>query len=466
MPFEVWLVRVGNLDVENVIELQSANPSVHEAQDDAVFFGGQHLYRGGFFTTSTQKIGAKLGGFVDHVALLRPSVLCGAGAQGELLLNLDTQDVIHKRKGGEVVRAMVTSADGRAVWLAGHNFAWVLDPDHLSGYMRLRLHNTSAQERDDEELVALTRTSNGCIVLGARDGAVALTNRALRIDHEWMPAQAAATLALCADEHFVYALRPHGVVHRFLVQPPPGLAPNEELPPAQTAKLTRHACALTCVGTKLVAAGPTAHGELGQLWAQDIADLQWTPLALGKRTLHERVDTAGEGESTKRRPDFTQVRNRIEGPALATLPPDDVVSGHAAFWVTKDTGTLIERPLNTLPEASVLAADTLVLPAMFRMREGTARPGLVLWPGVVRGDAPPLEWLTWGDAPRGWLALHTPEIRTQKWTRRDVFPLQIALREPPPTVPGNREPLPAKWHDPETFNALAAECKRLLKVVW
>jgi hypothetical protein len=62
--------------------------------------------------------------------------------------------------------------------------------------------------------------------------------------------------------------------------------------------------------------------------------------------------------------------------------------------------------------------------------------------------------------------LSTPSIRKQGWSRREVFPLEVALRGDPPAVAGHRPALPRRWHDPELFAALAKECKKLLKVLW
>jgi len=109
-----------------------------------------------------------------------------------------------------------------------------------------------------------------------------------------------------------------------------------------------------------------------------------------------------------------------------------------------------------------------VLPAMIRMHEGTARPALLVWPGVADEDRPrpPLQWLTWGDDPRAWVPLETPALRQQAWSRRGVFPLQIALPHAAPEVAGHRTALPSRWVDPELFAALGRECKKLLKVLW
>jgi hypothetical protein len=59
----------------------------------------------------------------------------------------------------------------------------------------------------------------------------------------------------------------------------------------------------------------------------------------------------------------------------------------------------------------------------------------------------------------------TPEIRSQRWKRSDLFPMQVAIRKLP-EIPGKRDRIPKSWVDPELFEALAKECKKLLKVLW
>jgi hypothetical protein len=105
---------------------------------------------------------------------------------------------------------------------------------------------------------------------------------------------------------------------------------------------------------------------------------------------------------------------------------------------------------------------------MLRLHEGTVRPGLVLWPGVAADDRalPRMRWLTWGHEPRGWIELDTPQIRAQGWSRREVFPLQTALRQAPPAVAGRRPAIPERWVDAELFAAFVKECKKLLRVLW
>ena len=48
-----------------------------------------------------------------------------------------------------------------------------------------------------------------------------------------------------------------------------------------------------------------------------------------------------------------------------------------------------------------------------------------------------------------------------------MFPIQVALAGVPEGVPGKRsKEYDPKWVDREHFEALAKECKKLLKVLW
>jgi hypothetical protein len=478
LPYEVWAVNAETLEVEKTIELPSARPSVFEAEDAVLWLGGQHLHRGSLFTGAATKVGTKLGGVVDRVCLVRPTLLCGVGTNGEILWDVEQETDVHRRKTGErEVCGLVATPDGRSVFADGSSQTWVIDPDHASGYMKLRLRNTSDAEVFEEGIVVVGMTTRGATILAARDGAVGWTNRALRLVDEKVPREEATTaLAVTGDEQWIYVLRPAGVLHRFLIaQPeidPKAKEEPEPLPEAQTTKLDRLATCMTMVGEQLVMAGPQYDDQLGRLWKCSPEALEWKPLRVGVRRLQPEV-AASETEA-KKAPDFTPTRSKIKGPPIATIKVDDVLAGKPAFWVTRSQGTILERPVATLAPQDVLSGDTLLLPAMFRFHEGTARPGLVLWPGITEGQArrngvkPQLAiaWLTWGDDPRGWIPLDTPSIRRQGWSRREVFPLQTTLARRPPDAPGRRPRIPDAWVDPELFSALVKECKKLLKIVW
>ncbi len=475
LPYAACVVSGETLEIEREIELPSPAPSVCEADEGTLWLGGTHLHRGSLFGASAAKVGSKLGGYVDHVCLPRPRLLCGAGTHGEVLYDLDKDEVVHRRKASEhEVFGAVASADGRAVFVDGSAHAWVVDPDHASGYMKLGLKATSPVEVPAEGIVALGLTPLGRVLLAARDGAIGWTNRALRIEAERVPKMEAGLrrpLAIAGDDRWAYVLRPAGVLQRFLIEQPEA-EPDakdepEPLPEAQTCKLPRRASCLALDGNgHLVLAGPKSDDQLGQLWRSDPAELSWEELRLTRRTLVEAPPE--DDKAAKAPPSFIATRTKIAGEALSTIKVDDVLAGGTGLWVTRDSGILPDRPFTTMQAADVLGADALVLPAMIRLHEGTARPALVVWPGVADEHRPtlPMHWLTWGDEPREWIELHTPAIRRQGWTRREVFPLQIALPHAPPEVAGRRPKLPDRWVDAELFAALVRECKKLLKVLW
>ncbi len=466
LPYEAWVVNLSSMVVEKTIELTLPRPTVFEGHEDGVlWFGGSHLHRGSLWSAATTKIGTKLGGVVDHVCMVGPRLLAGVGSVGEVLWDTEKEEEVHRRKTGERdVHALAPSADGRAVFADGNPYVWVIDPDHASGYMKLKFKHTSAVELEREGIVAVNVAEDGRCLLGARDGGVAWTSKALRVVEErFVPKESQRTpLSLDSDGAWVYVLRSGGVLDRFSI---PSKDEDDDRPAAQTLRLDRSAtCMLTASGGRLVLAGPQSDDQLGRLWTVAVDKLEWKPLQLRKRPL---VEEAEPEDDRPKKPDFTQVRSKLSGPAISTVSVDAVISAKPPFWVTRDTGTILERPTAILDPADVLPADALLLPAMFRLREGTARPGLVLWPGAAkgrrRGDT---QLLTWGDEPRQWLCLDTPSIRKQGWSRRDVFPLQVALRHPLPDVAGHRPRIPGRWVDAELFDALVKECKKLLKVLW
>ena len=472
VPYEVWVLHFATLDVERTIPLPSAEPTVSEAsKDGALWIGGHHLHYGSLFATTVTKVGTKLADFVDRVCIIKPGLLCGVGHQGEVLWDIEKETPVHRRKVSEHPVLGLVAVDGRAVWADGSQNVWVIEPEHPSGYMQLKLRTTSQADVDAEGIVALGLTTTGRCILAARDGAVGWTGRGLRFDAERfprLPLRAAAPLAVAGDERWVYVLRPRGLLQRFLIEqpkPPPGEEDSfEPLPEAEETRLQWPAEAMLLHSSGLVFGGPQADGTLGRLWRVAPGSLTWQTIKLGKRTLVEPKPP----EAVDNRPNFTPTRSKLTGAPLSELKVDAVLGADLQqVFVTHAHGALLERPVVRRPASDVLPGDALLLPAMVRAREGTARPALVLWPGTPdpHREPPEPQWLVWGDKPRGWMPLETPQIREQGWSRTDLFPMQLALAAAP-AVAGNRQPIPDKWVDPELFQALARECKKLLKVLW
>jgi hypothetical protein len=278
-------------------------------------------------------------------------------------------------------------------------------------------------------------------------------------------------LSLGGDDTFVYVLRPKGLLERWRIDPyraPPPRPqvgnrrpePDPEPPPeAEEVRLERAADVMALLpGARLACAGSYADGTLGRLWAVELSALNWAPIRQGRR---EILEASAE---QSRAPNFVATRSKLKGRTIGELTVDEVLAAAPTFHVTTGAGTVLDRPC--APEAEILPADTLVLPAMIRFREGTARPALLMWPGTVEGDPPEIFFVTWGDEPRGWFSLDTPNLRVQRWRRNELFPMQISLPRVAPVAPGRRAPIPTRWVDPELFTALAAECKHQLKVLW
>lgn len=517
LPYELWIVDAKTLAEQRTLTLTMARPSVVEGWEGTLWIAGQHLFRGSLSSTTVTKAGTKLGGYVDHVTLVRDDLLCGVGSQGELLWDIDRGAPIHQRKSsGPAEIAVVASADGRAVFSDASQTAWIIDPAHRAGYAQLRLSATSPVPVKSEAIVCLARTDGtrgGRILLAARDGAVAWTTRDLRLAGERVPAgkRDMTPLALAGDERWVYVLRRRGTLQRFLIaqpnarggsgggsggrggkhkgkkrrqqQPLPGQQTGEleppPLPEAQEVRLDKLAECMTLVidddKRSLVLGGPKSDARLGRLWTVDPEALDWQELQLGARTLEPLPPPPDpDAEPTpSQRPSFIATKHKLSGPKISTISVDDIVGkvGGAGvqYWLTHGSGTVLDRPTERRSVADTLPGDAILLPAMVRFNEGTARPALLIWPGVVEdheGPAPEPQLLVWGDDPRAWMALETPQLRDQKWARTDVFPIQVALAGVPEGLPGKRHALDPKWNDPQHFEAMAKECKKLLKILW
>ena len=486
LPHELWIMGAQSLEIERSVAVKAERPSVSEAPGDGqLWLGGHHLFRGNLYATTSAKVGSKLGGFVDRVCVVRPGLVCGVGSSGEILWSAESETVTHRRKVSERrVTGLVATPRGRAIWSDGSQDAWVIDPDHPSGYMRLRLKTTSPVEVAREGVAALHVTTAGRCVLAARDGAVAWTNPGLRLEAERFLAKPGAAgravpLSLAGDARWIYVLRPRGLLQRFLIAQPPipedADEPPPPLPEAQECRLRWPASCIALqsppyaaedvLATTLIIGGPQADGMLGRLWRQPIDALEWKPLALGERAITEALPP-----EAPRAVSFVPTRSKLKGPEvepLSALKVDDVLKASGPLHITQARGSLLERPVARKPATEVMPGDAVLLPAMVRAREGTARPAMLLWPGVPEGDAEPPEpqWLVWGDRPRGWMSVRTPSIRKQGWSRTDLFPWQVALAGKP-ALAGSRVELPEKWFDKSLFDALKRECKHLLKVLW
>ena len=482
LPYEVVVVNARTLEAERSIPLPAAAPSVAEAKDGALWLGGHHLHLGSAFQVHYRKVGTRLSGYVDRLSMIRPGLLCGVGSQGEVLWDVAKEATIHRRKIGEHSTYGLLALRGKAVWADGSPSAWLIEPEHPGGYTQLRFRSTSPVATPDEGIVAIGATARGLCLLAARDGGVAWLAANLRLEGERFPSglapRQALPLAIVSDDRWIYVLRPRGLLHRFLIEQPKvhPSDPEEEppiLPEAQECRLKWTASVLTLnlvdgAPTQLLLGGPQAEGLLGRLWRADPEAQEWRELKLGERTLLPAPDKDEKAGAAKREvPDFTPTRSKISGDPIATIKVDAILSERNDVVITTASGTLLERPTKAVAADEVMPADTVILPAMIRPRQGVARPALLLWPGVRDSDREPSAptWLVWGDSPRGWMVLETPQIRAQGWSRPDLFPMQIAIPHLP-EVAGHRPRLNKKWADPEHFNALARECKRLLKVIW
>ena len=267
LPYELWTVEREGEELRFVqnIELRSARPSVSEGEGGSLWIGGDHLFRGRAFATEHEKFGSKLGGFVDHVAVLRPGLLAGVGPRGEVLIDTQKEAVIHQRKSKEgTATSVCASADERAIFADQSGAAWVIDPAHPGGYTQLRFETRSEHDPPEEAIVRVQVDGRGRCLIAARDGAVAWTRPSLRREGEAyapLPAGERACLALDADRWWMYALRPRGRLQRFLLEAPPPPepepstgrgrpAPEPPAPPAhEELRLSRPASCMACIET-------------------------------------------------------------------------------------------------------------------------------------------------------------------------------------------------------------------------
>ena len=266
------------------------------------------------------KVGTKLGGFVDRVCFVRPRLLCGVGSQGEVLWDVEAEDDVHRRKISEhEVHGLVATPDGRALWADGSNHAWVIDPDYPSGYMKLPLRQTSPVDVPEEGIVALGLTTEGRSILAARDGAVAWTNRALRLEAERFPAGGGRLdpLAVAGDARWVVraaSRRRHSPLPRGPARARPRRQGGARAPAGRPVDPAESPGDLPRGHRRsLLLAGPQADDQLGRLWRVAAESLTWEPLRLQRRP---RVEEPAETE-----PAATRSRTSLRPRARCRGPP-------------------------------------------------------------------------------------------------------------------------------------------------
>ncbi len=459
-PYEIDVVLAAERTVERTIPVASARPWVCETDGGGLWVGGRHLHHGSLFSTELHKVGAGLRGLVDVIALARPSLLVGAGALGDAMVDTEDAEVTFRRKevrpGG--VLGIAAGADGRAVLVTGEPHAWIFDPDHPHGHTRLPPIPGRAAGDVSDPVVAVAPGPGGFVALATRGGTVAWTQRTLRVAGHATPARAPddpGVLSLFADATHVYALRPGGRLERFRHAPIPEEDDAPTPPRAEHAAVGEDACTICrLVDGTFVVGRREAGGFLGSLaWiAPSALAFEPLPLADGPRSFaplraHEPPPPP-----------------RVEGPGLGELSPDTVLKGPARAWRTTPRG---DAPA-TWPHAPADDPNDpapWLVAAMVRPPSGPARPALVLAPREHEtADVPRI--LVWGDAPREWIELSTPAIRAQGWRRREIFPLEVALAVPPEHLDARDAALDRRWANPERFEALAAACRRELAVVW
>ncbi len=182
LPYEACVIHLARAEVERSIPLPMARPHLFEGAEGVLWIGGPHLHRASLWSNRVTKVGARLGGLVNRVALLRPTLLCGAGTAGEVLWDTEIQDIVHRRRTPErTLAGLVAAPDGRALLADGTSTAWIVDPDHPEGHTRLRLRDTADHDAPNQAIVTLGTSLGGRCLMAAADGTVGWTHRALRL---------------------------------------------------------------------------------------------------------------------------------------------------------------------------------------------------------------------------------------------------------------------------------------------
>lgn len=495
VPYGIRVLSADLGRVERSIDLPHAQPSVWEDEDHLLWVGGHHLYRVHAFSGKPNKVGTKLSGWVDKiVGLTRDNLLLGVGSQGEVLLERDSLKERFRRNASHAGPFDLTALDSdRAIVCHGKNVGHIIDLNHLDGYTQIHVKDQDTWENPEHTLQLsyhAEQTQPPRLCLATQDGAVAWTGTSLSLKSSLYlakPGRHARPLAMYADARWLYVLREGAHLHRYLLTPPllrkspdprgrgGARIAKDPLPKAQRTRLPKIASAMLGVtnpaeaaseegpDTKLIIGCGTAAGHLGVVLSCDPRRLTWENLELGPRRFASPPEPSN--------PNFEPTRHRFSGPALREmLGVDEILSKGDGIWVTgSQTSAVVERSLKEINATDVMSMDNLVLAAMIRFSNGIVRPGWLYW---SPGSAPEsLRYFVWGDEPRTWTELATLELRQQKWTRPEVFPMQVALRSATLKsvlkLKEERYPkLSVRWLDPELFEAMAKECRQRLEVLW
>lgn len=498
VPYGIRVLPSDLSSVERSIDLPHPRPSLWEGDDHELWIGGHHLYKAHAFSGAPSKAGTKLSGWVDHiVGLQRDELLLGVGPQGEILVDRKSlQEHFRRQHPHPGPFDLCALASDKAMICHGQSVGHILDLNHLKGYTQIGFKDKDTWDNPAQRL-CLSYHNPTChpsrLFFAACDGSVAWTGQGMRLEASLYlakPARHTKPLAMYADKRWLYLLLEGGVLHRHLLTPlklkkkdpdprKRAKVAHDPLPGAQKTRLPKIATAMAghtqapnpdlnpdpnqAPDTCLQFGSGQAKGQLGLVWKVKPDELDWETLALGPRQQSSPPEA--------RSPNFVATRHRFDAPKLSDrLTVDDILTGQSELWITgNQVSRVTERSIKALGADEVMPLDSLILPAMLRLANSDARPGWVYW--EPHHDTASLRYFVWGDNPRAWIELSTPDIRAQKWSRTDVFPLQVALRSDsigslPQCSDSRYAALPGAWMDPELFAAMAKECRQRLKVLW
>lgn len=494
VPYGIRVLPIDLSRVERSIDLPHPQPSLWEDEQHELWIGGHHLYKVHAFSGQPSKVGSKLSGWVDKITgLERDNLLLGIGSQGELLLDRTTlKEHFRRQHSHQGPFDLCALSPDKAMLCHGQSVGHLLDLNHLNGYTQLGFKHKDDWENPAQRICLSYHNPNqhpDRLFFAAQDGSVAWTGQGMRLQASRYlprPRRNSKPLAMFADRRWLYLLLQGGQLQRHLLtplnlkkkaqEPRKGTkVAQDPLPAAQKARLPKIATAMMgrCLDassdpniapdTALGFASSQAKGQLGLVWSCKPDALEWENLELGPRAQSDAPEPKA--------PSFVSTRHRFDGEDISkVLTVDEVLTGACSLWVTgTPSSRVVDRSLKPLSVSEVMPLDALVLPAMLRFANSDARPGWIYW--SPSGDAASLRYFVWGDSPRAWVELCTPELRVQKWSRSEVFPLQVALRSQgledlPQASDPRYEALPPAWKDPELFAAMAKECRQRLKVLW